>query len=528
MKCTRVTYEKAGMLSSLTRDYLAGKSELAPFYGFSPSLQGIEKAFKQRLNHPVNRTLLVRKLKERYSGVNTSSRVEDNIASLANEKTFTVTTGHQLNLFTGPLYFVWKILSTLNLARELNEKFPDYRFVPVYWPAGEDHDFEEVNHTYVHHKKYRWNTNQTGAVGRFTTDGLSSVVNELHADLKSQLADIHLIDELRACLEQENYGNAVFELVNKWFGKYGLVIVNSDDADFKREFIQTAGRDLESNAANTLIEESAATLEAAGYKKQITPREINLFYLTDESRNRIIKKGGTFYVEHTDLQFSPSEMRKELETRPERFSPNVALRPMYQETILPNIAYIGGSAEVAYWLQLKKAFDAYGVFYPVVLLRNSVLVMTKKAQKKQQQLNLSTEDLFLDEHELTKRKVIESSDNILHFQDEKARLQEIFSSIKRQMSESDSTLKNSAQAAEVKHLHYINNLEKKLLRAEKKKNKIILNRIEALRREVYPGNSLQERRENIFMLYREFGEAVIEKVRENLNPIDFRLTVLEE
>ncbi len=527
MKSALINYEKAGMLSPLTRDYLKGENKLSEFYTFKPDLNGIQSAFEQRLKNPVNREVLTKRLREDYQDVKTEKAVSRNIELLSNEKTFTVTTGHQLNLFTGPLYFVWKILSAVNLAKELKTQFPEYNFVPVYWPAGEDHDFEEVNHTHVHNKKYTWPSKQTGALGRFTTDGLHSVFNELHADLKTKLADIHLLDDLRECLSEKNYGRGIFQLVNKWFGQYGLVIVNSDHADFKKEFIKTAERDLTAGSANALIEKAAAKLDDLGYKKQITPREINLFYLTADSRNRIVKKENTYFVEDTKLVFNKKEIIEELHSHPERFSPNVALRPMYQETILPNIAYIGGDAEVAYWLQLKTAFEAYDVFYPAVLLRNSVLVLTEKAQKKQHQLNLKLEDLFIGEHELTKRVVIDSSDKILHFQKEKAELQSVFAKIKRRMAQSDETLKSSAEAAEVKHLHYINNLEKKLLRAEKKKNKIIQERIKALLTEIKPGGSLQERRENIFMLYCEFGETIIEDVRQELNPLDYRLTVLQ-
>lgn len=527
MKSAQIDYEKAGMLSPLTRDYLNGKQELRAFHTFKPDLKGIQTAFEQRLKNPVNRELLTKRLREDYRDIKTEQAVSRNIELLSGEKTFTVTTGHQLNLFTGPLYFVWKILSAVNLAQELNVQFPEYNFIPVYWPAGEDHDFEEVNHTYVHNKKYTWPSKQTGAVGRFTTEGLNGVIDELHTDLKTKLADIHLLDDLRECLSEKNYGRGVFQLVNKWFGKYGLVIVNSDHADFKKEFIKIAECDLNTNSANTLIEETAAKLNNLGYKKQITPREINLFYLTDGARNRIVKKENNYYVEDTELLFNKREIIEELHKHPERFSPNVALRPMYQETILPNIAYIGGGAEVAYWLQLKTAFEAYDVFYPAVLLRNSVLVLTEKAKKKQHQLNLNFDDLFAGEHELIKRVVINSSDKILHFQEEKAALQTVFSNIKSRMAQSDETLKSSAEAAEVKHLHYMNNLEKKLLRAEKKKNKIGRERVKALLAEIKPGGKLQERRENIFTLFCEYGEDVIEEVRNELNPLDYRLTVVQ-
>ena len=523
--CT-ISYQKAGMLAPITRDYIEGKAALKPYFAFNPDLNGIKKAVENRSKKQVNREVLVSVLKKQYKDSENSNAVDQNIDSLLEDRTFTVTTGHQLNLFTGPLYFVWKILSAVNLAEKLNNECPDKHFVPVYWPAGEDHDFEEVNHTYVNGKKYTWETDQSGAVGRFDTVGIDRVLSELEKDIKHQFPDQKPLEELRDAMRENNYGKAVMDLVHRWFGKYGLVIVNADHPDLKAQFTQIAERDLSENKANEFIEHTADELLEKGYKKQVTPRKVNLFYLTDNTRERIIKNGQTYSIANTGKSFTNEEIIEELRAHPERFSPNVALRPMYQETILPNVAYIGGGAEAAYWLELKTAFEAYDVFYPAVLPRNSVLVLTDRALKKKDQLKLSIEDLFRSEHELAKRVVTDATDKILSFQEEKAELKGVFAKIKKRMAESDETLRASAQAAEVKHLHYINNLEKKLLRAEKKNNKVILDRIKALKEEVYPGGVLQERRENIFTLYTLFGTEIIEEVRRKLNPLKFELTIV--
>src|SRR5690606_34380866 len=151
------------------------------------------------------------------------------------------------------------------------------------------------------------------------------------------------------------------------FGKYGLVVIDPDEAALKQAFIPVMQADLLEHPAERLVNGAIARLGAAHYKAQAHPRTINLFYLKDDLRERIERKGARWEVLHTDIAWGQESLLAELHAHPERFSPNVMLRPLYQETILPNVSFIGGGAEVAYWLQLRELFVEHGVFYPVVL-----------------------------------------------------------------------------------------------------------------------------------------------------------------
>jgi bacillithiol biosynthesis cysteine-adding enzyme BshC len=522
-----IRYDVAGMLNQLTRDYLDQKESISNFYQYKPEIESFEKLIEERKSVSVKRELLATSLEKQYKEAgHGQSPALANIRLLSDNNTFTVVTGHQLNLFTGPLYFIWKILSTINLTNQLKKKYPDYNFVPVYWMASEDHDFEEVNHTTIFGKKYSWLSNEKGAVGRFSTDGIADVLETLKKDTSRLNAGSDWYKILEEAYEKPTVAQATHHIVDTLFGESGLVIVDGDDADLKRAFIPVMKRDILEQKANSLIEDAAEDLEKLGYKKQVTPREINLFYLKNGLRERIVPEGDHFTVLNTEIQLSKDEILDELDNHPERFSPNVALRPMYQETILPNLAYIGGGAEVAYWLELKRAFDAYDVFYPMVLLRNSVLVLNERAQKKQHQLELETFEIFQPYHDLAKKVVKQATREILSFQRERQDLSAIFDRIRERMQQADPTLRDSAEAAEVKHLHYINSLEKKLLRAEKRNNEVLMQRIDDLKAEISPNGIFQERIVNLTQLISEHGISVINDVQNQLAPMRFELTVV--
>ncbi|MEQ3690647.1 MAG: bacillithiol biosynthesis BshC, partial [Flavobacterium sp.] len=168
-----VTYQKSGCFSNLIVDYLNQKEKLQPLYNRFPTLENfkLQIAEKNKSFSLDKREILVSTLEEQYKNIKASDKTIFNIGLLRKEKTFTVTTGHQLNLFTGPLYFLYKIVSVINLTKELKEKYPECDFVPIYWMATEDHDFEEINYFNFNNKKIKWNKESKGPVGRLSTDG---------------------------------------------------------------------------------------------------------------------------------------------------------------------------------------------------------------------------------------------------------------------------------------------------------------------------------------------------------------------
>lgn len=533
MSADFIRYPETNYFTPLILDYLSQKMELKDFYKNFPELENFESQIREKkTSYEDNiRRDLVNVLNGQYSALEASEKVQANIELLGSENTFTVITGHQLNLFTGPLYFLYKIVSTINLTRQLKQKYPDYDFVPVYWMATEDHDFDEINFFNLHGKKFKWNNadKRAGktAVGKLSTDGLEEVYKLFSAEigggengrfLKS------LFEE--AYLNHTNLTDATRYIANKIFGNYGLVVANADDSCLKSHFIPYVKNELTDKLSHKKTSETVEKLNSLEYNIQVNPREINLFYLTDEIRERIIEREGKFFVHETHISWSREEILKEVQQHPERFSPNVMLRPLYQEVIFPNLCYIGGGGELAYWLELKAYFEAENVTFPSLLLRNSALIQTAKQNKKRKKLDISLKELFLKQHELINRKVRKISNIDIDFSPQKKHLVEQFSQMYKLAEQTDKSFLGAVKAQEVKQLKGLDKLEKRLLKAQKRKLKDEVERIAALQNELFPNRSLQERQTNFSEFYVEYGEELIENLMEKLNPLETNFKIL--
>ena len=352
-----IPYNQTNSFSKLVLDYLHNTDTVRPFYSYPPTIEGIKALLEERKQFNTNRPVLVQVLKEQYAALQPSGAVLANIEALQSNDTFTVCTAHQPNLFTGPLYFVYKVLHTIKLAHFLQAQWPQYRFVPVYYMGSEDADFAELNHTFVDGKKIEWKKEQKGAVGRMQVDKtLLQLIDELEGQLVYEPFGQEVISLLRRCyVAGRTIQEATFELVNELYGDWGLVVLVPDHPLLKAQMQDVFAEDIFQHTSSRIVLQTSQRLEEQ-YDAQAYPRDINLFYLKDNIRERIEKEENGFVVLNTDLRFSEDELRKELAQHPERFSPNVILRGLYQETILPNLAFIGGGGETAYWLQLKDLF----------------------------------------------------------------------------------------------------------------------------------------------------------------------------
>jgi bacillithiol biosynthesis cysteine-adding enzyme BshC len=521
-----INYTDSEYFTPIINDYLNQKTELKPLYNRFPSLENFESQIAEKKdNFKGDRNILITVLKKQYDKISTSNLTKQNIEALQTQNTFTVTTGHQLNLFTGPLYFLYKIISAINLAKELRTKYPNYNFVPIYWMATEDHDFEEINYFNFKGKKFRWDKESSGPVGRLSTAGLEEFFSILALELGSGIN----ADEIRrmfreAYLSHDNLTDATRFLANELFGKYGLVILDADNADLKRQFIPFVKEELLQQTSHKKVGESIQKL--SDYNIQVNPREINLFYMDDNLRERIIGQDEKYLVNNTQTQFSESEILAELENHPEKFSPNVIMRPLYQEVILPNLCYIGGGGEIAYWLELKSYFDAVNIAFPILLLRNSVLLSTEKQAKKADKLELSWRDLFLKPRELANKKIKAYSEFQLDFSSQKDFLKQQFDQLNVMAAKTDSSFSGAVKAQEAKQIKGLKNLEKRLLKAEKKKHADALQRVADLQEELFPNHSLQERFANFSEFYLGNGNGLIEKLLEELKPLDDKFNVV--
>lgn len=512
--------------SSLIQDYLNKHAEISELVSVFPSVGNFEQIIAAKKYPMENREVLVRVLKEQYKNLNYSQRVSENIELLKEENTYTVTTGHQLCLFTGPLYFIYKIISVIKLAELLREKYPSKNFIPVYWMATEDHDLEEINHSYFFGKKITWETAQTGAVGPMSTEGISSAIEEVAEILGSSAQAAEIINLLKRAYSEKTLADATRYLVNELFGKYGVVSIDANRREFKAMFAQTMKNDLFEHTAYKAVTSANEYLTKQNYKVQINPREVNLFYLTNGIRQRIERSSDDkWIVVDEGKSFNRSELEVLLKNEPELFSPNVILRPLFQESILPNLAYIGGPGETAYWLQLRSAFTAENLAYPMLILRDSALLLNSNMQQRMEKLGLSSEDLFGNPEEMVKQ-LVHSED--ISLEEEKQRVKDIFSAIAAKLKEADSTLEKTALAESQKQQSAIDHLEKKAIRALKQREENKINQFYKLYNECFPDGVPQERHDNYFQHALVFGIGLIDELYEFFNPLDTNFHLVEQ
>lgn len=527
-----ISYQNSGYFSSLMNDYLDQKPNLQSLYNRFPNIENFEAQIQEKKENfnPKNRQVLVSVLQNQYSKIATSDLTKKNIEALSNENTFTVTTGHQLNLFTGPLYFLYKIITTINLAKELKAKYPSQNFVPIYWMATEDHDFDEINYFNFKGRKFRWNTESSGPVGRLSTEGLSDFFEVYSQELGSG-KNAETIKNLfhESYLNHSHLAEATLYLANELFGEYGLVILDADNPNLKRVFIPYIKEELIQQTSYKYVLETTEKLKH--YTVQVNPREINLFYLEDKLRERIVLNPDSnqekkYKVNNTEIEFSESEILELLEKHPEKFSPNVIMRPLYEEVILPNLCYIGGGGEIAYWLELKSFFDAVKVTFPILLLRNSALLATEKQVAKANRLGLSWSDLFRKQKDLVNSKTAQLSEFPIDFTPQKEQLQKQFEALLAIAQQTDKSFIGAVKAQEAKQIKGLKNLEKRLLKAQKRKYSETLERIIDLQNELFPNQSLQERQANFSEFYIETGKSLIPQLFDQLKPLEDNFNVI--
>jgi len=531
MDAACINYKDTGFFSHTVIEYLEDKPELRPFYNQRPDLEGFAAVIKNR-KVTADRDILADILLKQYSVIFDElplQGVRGAIDMLRSPNTYTITTGHQLNIFAGPLYFIYKIVTAIKLSRQLKDQFPDKNFVPVYWMASEDHDFAEINYTNIGGKKVHWWYEASGATGRINPDTMRQALNQYKGVLGMERHAPELAEIVETAYAKfDKLADATRYMVNALFGQYGLVIIDADDHQLKQQFAGIIEQDIIGQNSFKNISATNEQLEKLGVHIQVNPREINFFYLIDGLRERIVFEDERYKVLNTEISYSKEELQKEINTYPERFSPNVVMRPLYQEYILPNIAYVGGGAEVVYWLELKSNFDHYKVDFPILILRNSGLVVPKQSASKIARMELQLTELFKSNDDIKKNWVKKHSEHELSLKEEWRELQQIFERIKLRSFKIDPTLAPSAGAVQTRLEHAIDNLEKKLIKAEKKNYHTRLEQVDHIKADLFPKDSLQERSENFGLFYVKWGQEFIDELIKNFEPLEFKFTVLTE
>ncbi len=516
MYATRIPLTETKQFSKLFLDYVAEKATLKPFYGLFPKLENFAAQIQTKQNFPAtHRSVLVNALKEQYEGLEEVQIAQ--IESLNDSRTFTICTGHQLNLFSGPLFFHYKIQTVIKASALLKAQYPDYHFVPIYWMATEDHDFEEINHFHLFGKKYIWEQAQRGAVGNYSTAGITPILEDL-----GEKASIFA----KAYQTQKTLTDATRAYTHALYGAQGLLVLDASHQALKRLAVPHIKAELLHNFSERALSDSSQRLAEDGYDSQMAGRNINLFYMVEGLRERIVKDSdATYRVLNTDMFFSEEALLNLLDTQPELFSPNVVLRPLYQECILPNLAYCGGPGEIAYWLQLKGVFEASNIPFPILLPRQFVLYINNNQHEKLKKLKVAPTQIFEELSTLKNNLLNRLSTHTFDLEQEKKEFDRIFMAAKGKIGAVESSLIANWEAEKTKFLKTIENIEKRLKKAEELKHETSIKQLEQVYQKLFPDGSMQERFDNLLSISLNKPNYLAE-IYELINPFDNRLLLV--
>jgi len=508
----RIAFKQAPHISKLIRNYLSGEIPKS-LYSQSPNLKGLLAQAAIKKKHFSYRTELNKALKRQYQRCLfdkvEGQNVLENIDLLSKENTLTITTGHQACLGGGPLYTFYKIISAISTCKKLNQLDPKNQYVPIFWMATEDHDWEEAKHFFFEEEKWVYDQEVNGPVGRVSTEGMKEWLKTFAAHLPPGQVTNEIIEHLEhAYLKHNNWADATRQWAHDLFGQHGLVIIDGDDPELKKLFARVMLAECTQSFAKSDTIHCSNILEENGFQVQVHPAQINIFYMGDGARTYVERTTSGYNL--NGLSVKEEELQQILEERPQDFSPNVVMRPLYQEWILPNIAYFGGPGELAYWFQLSDIFRRFSTPFPVLLLRHGFALLEEKNQQRYEKLNTPLFDLS---PKIWKETWVKKHTQVrLHLDEEKTKIDRIFSDLEQLAGQTDGSMMGAVRAQRAKQMKGLNKLEKKLMRAEKRFHVESMNQIEVLSQSLYPTGIPQERHDSLWQWWSAIGKNPLEMI----------------
>jgi bacillithiol biosynthesis cysteine-adding enzyme BshC len=527
---TEIFLRQTRAFDPLILDYLENDQKTKEFIQFSADESGLLESLNQRADAKVDRALLVRILTAQYSAIlkgDESSVIPEQISLLEDPEVYTICTGHQLNLFTGPLYTVFKIITTIRTARHLTA-ISGKKVVPLFWMASEDHDIEEINHINIYGQRYKWEVEWSGPAGKLACKGMQEVINTLKQKFEREEGSAKWFDILEACYKEEyTLSEATRRFLHVLFGKYGLIILDADNAELKKSFLTHFLQDVDENLAFAEVTKTIKSINV-NYKEQIHPRPVNLFYIKDNRRVRIDKDLENFKLSDETQIWTKDELLDEIQSKPERFSPNVVLRPLYQEKILPNVATVGGPAEISYWLELKSLFNASGIPFPVLLLRNSAVFLTVQQVERLKKFSIETGNIFNSQDDWIRNYLKHLPSEEFGTDEAKSAIDKEFGKLSDLAGTIEPALKSQIEVERKKLTNTLQTIEDKAIRALKRKNETSVNQLRKLHESIFPSGKLQERTENILPWLFRYDTQFIDEALQHLEPLGKTLSIFME
>ena len=518
-------------ISSLAYDYIYAYDKVSEF--FNGDFRKIE-AFQLQTEMAISRHLKREELAEILSKQNREygcgSHTCENIDRLVQDQACAVVTGQQVGLFSGPLYTIYKSLTAIKLAEYLNQTCRG-RYVPVFWMASDDHDVAEIDHINVLNKDNRIEKIQ------FRTPSSNLKIPASKLLLTSEITDcIRLLEDLThdsefkpeilshlrgAYKADQSFVVAFAEWMTRLFKSTGLIFMDASHPDLKELGKNVFSREIAENSPSTeRALETSNKLELSGYHVQVHLKEgmLNQFF-TEKERQAIQSNGDDFFVKGAEKTFKKSELLALLDRKPEIFSPNVLLRPIYQDALLPTVAYIGGPGEIAYFAQMKGVYEGFGLPMPVIYPRKTVTVIEKNVNTLLERYDLEFQDIWQDADrkikEVSKKQIPVSIEEV--FRSVSSHLGQEFQAIKQEIMAIDPTLEKSADLALRKMKFQLKFLEEKVLRAANKRSESVTQQLRKARNSLYPTDRLQERVFNIVPFLIKYGYGFLDKLYKSID-----------
>lgn len=491
-------------ISDVVNDFLSNHPRLADLQQYVHD--DIPTIIAERKKSPSQRSVLQEIVtKQNTPYLASFPQIKNNIDALASENTFTICTAHQPHIALGATYVLYKTIHIIQLARAWKQQHPAFDFVPIFFIGSEDSDKGELLSIDVYGKKYRYQTRQQGAVGRMQTDEWQQFSKLIF----STLNDYPFAQEAQQILDdaysQASFAAAFRHILTHLFGKEGLVILDIDDAQVKQVCLPIFEQEINTQQSIHLIKKTTDHLDKMYGTHQLTVDGTNLFHLADGVRKKIKALDNTFIHPHFSHPITATEYIDYIHENPTSISPNAALRPLVQEYILPNIAFVGGPAEVAYWLQLKSMFDYFGIHYPLIQLRQSFTFLDKHQSTLFNALQLN--ECFFTRH-FSWKDYVEQGDleqfTSLH---DKAHILSSMQQYHQSLQHLGFADTKALESWEARAASFYRSIEKRMLQRLKKKHRAIL--VEDLHTSLFPMQKLQERTMSFAAFYAMFGQAGI-------------------
>ena len=516
----------------LIEKFILGDKKVLKYINSFYSKENILKHSESRSKNfsKEQRQILVKSLQDQYSKIEISKKTLKNISSLLEPNTFCITTGHQINLFTGPLMVIYKIAQVISISNQLNLDSDNFKYVPVLWIATEDHDFEEISEINLNQKKIKWEINSNNLpVGEIEINNFKNVLR----DYKDSIIDYNFKENIEEIIdnsykEGDTLSISTLKFINSLFSEHGLIIIDANKKELKNFFKPQLKNEIEkfSCRENNSLQISELKKDFESFKVQVNPSDINFFKLTDKGRKRVRYNNESFKVDDEN-SYSKDQILDLIGRSPELFSPNAIMRPLYQEVVLPNVCYVGGPNELRYWMQLKTYFDDNKVQFPILKLRNSAYVIDSKTSKKIKNSGIEIKYFIGELNELVNYKIENTSSMKVNFDSLRSNLSLQFDELRKVSLETDKSFVGALNAQEKKQKKGIDDLEKKLIKAEKKNYEAEIKSIRSIHSYLNPSNISQERYLNFGNFYSYKGPSFINYIVEKISIMDDKILIID-